>query len=235
MPNYKPALTTSSTTKKLDCNDKLVISPNTTTNRIVKDKLDYYLRDIREHVSDSRARQKLLNMIMPIRQQIMKEIAINDMKLGTDSKKGKLMFKYKTMKDFNDKIKELNEDEYGICTPNWSAFTTQIVDYLANPKIIIKNEDVVNRLLYEQMESLGASPDFFVDVQQRIAQLRDEVYILPPKPPSKPRSDSPSKRKADENNNKRIDGILTKDHDSWKKYFDEISEKYAGADILIRP
>ena len=71
------------------------------------------------------------------------------MKLGTDSKKGKLMFKYKAMKEFNEKVKDLNDDEYGICTPNWVAFTTQIVDYIANPKILIKNEDVVNRLLYE--------------------------------------------------------------------------------------
>jgi len=46
------------------------------------------------------------------------------MKLGTDSKKGKLMFKYKNVKEFNEKIKELNEDEYGYCTPNWGAFTT---------------------------------------------------------------------------------------------------------------
>jgi len=79
----------------------------------------------------------------------MREIAVNDLKLGTDSKKGKLMFKYKTMKEFNEKIKEMSEDEYGICTPNWSAFTCQIVDYVANPKVIIKNEDVVNRLLYD--------------------------------------------------------------------------------------
>ena len=63
-------------------------------------------------------------MIKPLMQQIKKEIAINDMKLGTDSKKGKLMFKYKNVKEFNEKIKELNEDEYGYCTPNWGAFTT---------------------------------------------------------------------------------------------------------------
>ena len=46
------------------------------------------------------------------------------MKLGQDSKKGKLMFKYKTVKEFNEKIKELTEDEYGYNTPNWGAFTT---------------------------------------------------------------------------------------------------------------
>ena len=83
------------------------------------------------------------------------------MKLGTDSRKGKLMFKYKTVKEFNEKVKELEEDEYGICTPNWGAFTTQIIDYIVNPKVIIKNEDVVNRLLYEQMEAMGSSIDFF--------------------------------------------------------------------------
>jgi len=51
-------------------------------------------------------------------------MAVNDMKLGTDSKKGKLMFKYKNMKEFNEKVKELNDEEYGICTPNFAAFTT---------------------------------------------------------------------------------------------------------------
>lgn len=46
------------------------------------------------------------------------------MKLGTDTVKGKkLCFNYKNMKEFNEKVRELNEDEYGICTPNWSAFT----------------------------------------------------------------------------------------------------------------
>jgi len=57
------------------------------------------------------------------------------MKLGTDTKFGKLTFKYKTMNDFNDKIKELTEDEYGYCTTNWGAFTVECVDYLANPKV----------------------------------------------------------------------------------------------------
>ena len=39
-------------TKKLECNDKLVIPPSSSTNRIVKDKLDYYLNDIRATISD---------------------------------------------------------------------------------------------------------------------------------------------------------------------------------------
>lgn len=64
--------------------------------------------------------------------------------------------------------------------------------------------------------------------------MRDEVYIVQPKSPSvKKRSESPSKRASEDN--KRIDGILTKDHDEWVKHFDELSEKYAGADIVVRP
>lgn len=48
LPNYTSSSLTSksSSTKRLECNDKLIISPSTSANRIVRDKLDYYLRDI---------------------------------------------------------------------------------------------------------------------------------------------------------------------------------------------
>ena len=67
--SLSPSKKSSSTSKKVtECNDKLVIPTNSKTNTIVKNKLEYYLRDIRENISDTRAKQKLLNMIMPIMQ-----------------------------------------------------------------------------------------------------------------------------------------------------------------------
>jgi len=59
------------------------------------------------------------------------------------------------------------------------------------------------------------------------------VYVIPPKPVKK-RSESPTKKTTDDSKDKK-DGVLTKDHDEWIKYFDGFSEKYAGADIVMRP
>ena len=42
--------------EKAECNDKLVIPANASTNRIVKDKLEYYLNDIRQNISDQKAK-----------------------------------------------------------------------------------------------------------------------------------------------------------------------------------
>jgi len=42
--------------EKPECNDKLVIPTNTASNKIIKDKLEYYLRDIRENISDAKAK-----------------------------------------------------------------------------------------------------------------------------------------------------------------------------------
>jgi len=79
------------------------------------------------------------------------------------------------------------------------------------------------------MEALGSSTEFFQNVQEKIAQLRDEVYIMPPKPPAKKTSESSTKSLT----TKKKDGEMT--HEELVRYFDDKAEKYVGADIVIRP
>lgn len=67
-------------------------------------------------------------MIRPLMQKIQTDVATSELKMGeadSDSKtsKKKLQFKYKTVKDFNEKVTELVEDEYNYFTRSWESLT----------------------------------------------------------------------------------------------------------------
>ena len=62
-------------------------------------------------------------------------------------------------------------------------FAVQLIDYVANPSIFKKSDDLIERFAKDHLVELGADADLFKDVQRKIAKLKEECYIVE-NPPS---------------------------------------------------